>query len=41
MFLIDAQGKVVNRNLRTASEVERQLEKQLSQKQPGVALGER
>ncbi len=41
MFLIDSQGKVVNRNLRTASEVERQFEKLLSQKQPGVALGER
>jgi hypothetical protein len=41
MFLIDGQGKVVSRNLRTASEVERQLDKLLSQKQPGVALGER
>lgn len=41
MFLIDGQGKVVNRNLRTASEVEHQLEKILSQRQPGVALGER
>jgi len=41
MFLIDGQGKVVNRSLRTASEVERQLDKLLSQKQPGVALGER
>ncbi len=40
MFLVDGQGKVVNRSLRTASEVERQLEKLLSQKQPGVALGE-
>ena len=37
MFLIDGQGKVVNRNLRTASEVERQLDKLLAQKQPGVA----
>ncbi|WP_165233541.1 redoxin domain-containing protein [Aquisphaera insulae] len=38
MFLIDAQGKVVNRNLRTASEVERQLEKLASQKaSAGVA----
>ena len=27
-------------NLRTASEAERQLDKLLSQKQPGVALGE-
>jgi len=41
MFLIDGQGKVVNRSLRTASEVERQLDRLLSQKQPGVALGER
>ena len=41
MFLIDGQGKVVNRSLRTATEVERQLDKLLSQKQPGVALGER
>ena len=41
MFLIDSQGKVVNRNLRTASEVERQLDKLVSQKQPGVALGDR
>ena len=41
MFLIDAQGKVTNRSLRTASEVERQLEKLVSQKQPGVALGDR
>ena len=41
MFLVDGQGKVVNRSLRTASEVERQLEKLLSQRQPGVALGDR
>ncbi len=41
IFLIDGQGKVVNRNLRTASEVERQLDKLLAQKQPGVALGDR
>ncbi len=41
MFLLDGQGKVVNRNLRTASDVERQLERLLAQKQPGVALGER
>ncbi|APW62646.1 TlpA disulfide reductase family protein [Paludisphaera borealis] len=40
MFLIDAQGKVVNRNLRTASEADRQIEKTLGQKSPaGVALG--
>jgi peroxiredoxin len=41
MFLMDGQGKVLNRGLRTASEVERQLDKLLSQKQPGVALGDR
>ena len=41
MFLVDAQGKVVNRNIRTAAELERQLEKLLSQRQPGVALGDR
>lgn len=41
MFLIDGQGKVVHRNLRTASEVERQLEKLASQKPAGVALGDR
>jgi len=40
MFLIDAQGKVANRNLRTASEADRQIEKTLGQKPPaGVALG--
>ncbi|AMV40307.1 TlpA disulfide reductase family protein [Planctomyces sp. SH-PL62] len=39
MFLVDAQGKVVNRNLRSASEVERQLEKTLAAKPAGVALG--
>ena len=38
MILVDAQGKVVNRNIRTAAEVERQLEKVLAQHQPGVAL---
>ena len=30
MFLVDSQGKVINRNLRTASEVDRQLEKLLA-----------
>jgi peroxiredoxin len=41
MFLLDGQGKVVNRSIRTASEVERQLEKLVAQKQPGgVALGD-
>jgi peroxiredoxin len=41
MFLIDGQGKVVHRNLRTASEVERQLDKLVSQKPAGVALGDK
>ena len=43
MFLIDAQGKVVNRNLRTSTEVERQLEKLLGDKKApaGVALDQR
>ncbi len=43
MFLIDAQGKVVNRNLRTSAEVERQLEKLLAGDKPaaGVALDQR
>ncbi|WP_337173065.1 redoxin family protein [Paludisphaera sp.] len=40
MFLVDAEGKVVNRNLRSASEVERQLEKVLSASKPqSVAVG--
>ena len=37
----DAEGKVLNRNLRTASELERQLEKVVAGKTPGVALGEK
>jgi thiol-disulfide isomerase/thioredoxin len=41
MFLVDGTGKVVNRNLRTAAQVERQLEKMLPAKQPGVALDQR
>ena len=36
MFLVDAQGKVVNRNLRI-TELEKQLEKILPAKQAGVA----
>ena len=32
MILIDPQGKVINRNIRTASELERQLEKVLAAK---------
>jgi thiol-disulfide isomerase/thioredoxin len=38
MILVDAQGKVVNRNIRTAAELDRQLEKSVSNKPPGVAL---
>jgi thiol-disulfide isomerase/thioredoxin len=38
MILVDAQGKVVNRNIRTAAELDRQLEKLAGAKQPGVAL---
>ena len=38
MFLVDGQGKVVNRNIRTAAELEKQLEKVLAGKE-GVALG--
>jgi thiol-disulfide isomerase/thioredoxin len=42
MFLVDAEGKVVNRNLRNAADVERQLEKVLVQKRTGgVALDRR
>ena len=42
MFLVDAQGKVINRNIRTAAEVDRQLEKILPQKGAGgVALDQR
>lgn len=40
IFLVDAQGKVVNRNLRSANEVERQLDKVLSAAKPAsVAVG--
>jgi thiol-disulfide isomerase/thioredoxin len=37
MFLVDADGKVVNRNLRSSAEVERQLEKLVSTKKADVA----
>jgi thiol-disulfide isomerase/thioredoxin len=39
MILVDAQGKVLNRSIRTAAELDRQLEKVLAGKTPGVALG--
>ncbi len=38
MILADPQGKVVNRNIRSAAELERQLEKVLGAKPPGVAI---
>ena len=38
MFLIDSEGKVVNRNLRTSAEVDRQLEKMLAAKPASVAI---
>lgn len=38
MVLVDAQGKVVDRNIRSAAELERQLEKLLAGKEAGVAL---
>ncbi|GAC1470120.1 MAG: TlpA disulfide reductase family protein [Isosphaeraceae bacterium] len=38
MILVDAQGKVMNRSIRTAAELERQLEKGVAANQPGVAL---
>jgi thiol-disulfide isomerase/thioredoxin len=41
MFLLDADGKVINRNLRTAVDVDRQVEKVLTPKQAGVGTGNR
>ncbi|MFO0908425.1 MAG: thioredoxin-like domain-containing protein [Isosphaeraceae bacterium] len=38
MILVDGQGKVVNRSIRSAAELERQLEKVITSRQPGVAL---
>jgi hypothetical protein len=38
MILVDAQGKVLNRNIRTAAELDRQLEKVLAGGGSGVAL---
>lgn len=38
MILVDSQGKVVNRSIRTAAELEKQLDKVISSKE-GVALG--
>jgi thiol-disulfide isomerase/thioredoxin len=39
MILVDPQGKVVNRNIRTAAELEKQLEALRAGKGDGVALG--
>jgi thiol-disulfide isomerase/thioredoxin len=39
MFLVDAQGKVVNRTIRTAAELEKQLEKLGFDKTANTALG--
>jgi hypothetical protein len=41
MVLIDPSGKVVNRNIRTSAELERQLDKVLAAKQAGVATDRR
>jgi len=41
MFLVDADGKVVSRSLRNSADLDRQLEKLLAPKQPGVALDQR
>jgi hypothetical protein len=38
MILVDAQGKVINRSIRTAAELERQFEKLAGSSSPGVAL---
>jgi thiol-disulfide isomerase/thioredoxin len=38
MILVDAQGKVLTRSIRTAAELDRQLEKALAGRGPGVAL---
>jgi len=38
MFLIDSEGKVVSRNLRTSADVDRQLEKMLAAKPANVAI---
>jgi thiol-disulfide isomerase/thioredoxin len=39
MILVDAQGKVVSRSIRTAAELDRQLEKLAAGNPSGVALG--
>lgn len=39
MILVDPEGKVANRNIRSAAEVEKQLDKVVAGKRAGVALG--
>ena len=41
MILVDPQGKVINRNIRTAADLDNQLTKAFAVKTPGVALGEK
>ncbi len=41
MILVDSDGKVVNRNIRSAADLEKQLEKVLGVKTSGVALDEK
>ncbi len=41
LFLVDTDGKVVSRSLRNAADLDRQLEKILAPKQPGVAFDQR
>ena len=41
MILLDQDGKVVSRSLRNSADLDRQLEKLLAPKQPGVALDQR
>ena len=38
MFLVDAEGKVLNRNLRNSADVDRQLEKMIAAKPASVAI---
>ena len=38
MVLVDSSGKVINRNIRTAAELDRQLEKLFGDKTAGVAV---
>jgi thiol-disulfide isomerase/thioredoxin len=40
MFLVDPEGRVANRSIRSAAEAEKQLDKVLEAKQGGVAFGQ-